>query len=66
MKLVILGSTSYKIITKNHTFWEHDYNKAKKIYDNLKKETPIVKLIIEQWEGEIGGEGVHSEDIIYE
>ncbi len=66
MKLVILGSTSYKIITKKNSYWEYDFKSAKKIYDKLKKETQTVKLIIEQWEGEIGGEGVHSEEIIYE
>ena len=66
MNLVILGTSSYKVLTQNAIYWEYDFKKAKLIYDKFKKKNKIVSLILEQWEGEIGGMGVHSEDVILE
>jgi len=65
MKLMILGTSSYKVITQNAVFWEYDFKKAKLIYDKFKKQKKLVKIILEQWEGEIGGTGVHSEDVLF-
>ena len=60
------GTTNYQILTDSRTFWEYEFSKAKLIFDNFKKKKQSVKLIIEYWEGEIGGDGVHSEHIIFE
>ena len=66
MKIQRLGTSDYKIITRDSVFWENDFNKAKFIYDRFKRKNKIVKIILEQWEGEIGGTGVHSEDILFD
>jgi len=66
MNALILGTTTYKIQTLNKVFWEYDFLKAKQIYDRFKKKNKLVKIILEQWEGEIGGDGVHSEDILFD
>ena len=66
MQLQISGTSDYKIITTDSVFWENDFKKAKFIYDRFKKKNKIVKIILEQWEGEIGGTGVHSEDILFD
>lgn len=66
MQTVIYGTTNYKVLTNDSVFWEYDFNQAKLIYDNLKDKKKSVRLIVEQWEGEIGGDGVFSEDIIFE
>ena len=66
MQHSVLGTIDYQVITDTKVFWEKDFSKAKKLFDRLKKEKRIVKLILEHWEGEIGGSGVHSEDILFE
>ena len=66
MQTVIYGTTNYKVLTNDSVFWEYDFNQAKLIYDNLRNKKKSVRLIVEQWEGEIGGDGVFSEDIIFE
>jgi len=65
MRNYVSGTVNYQIITDSAIFWENDFFKAKIIFDKYKKRKEIVKIILEQWEGEIGGDGVHSEDIIY-
>ena len=66
MKTHIFGTVSYQIITDSKVFWENDFLKAKERFDYYKKKKKLVKLILEHWEGEIGGTGVHSEEILYE
>jgi len=60
------GTINYQVLTETGIFWEHEFKKAKLIFDNYKEKKITVKLIIEYWEGEVGGDGVHSEHIIYE
>jgi len=64
MQLLTLGTVNYKILSQNKVFWEYDFKKAKLLYEELKKKNKFAKLILEQWEGEIGGDGVHSEDVL--
>lgn len=64
MQLLTLGTVNYKILSHNAVFWEYDFKKAKLLYEKLKKKNKFAELILEQWEGEIGGEGVHSEDVL--
>jgi len=66
MQYLTYGTTNYQILTDTEIFWEYEFSKAKLIFDNFKRNRKAVKLIIEYWEGEIGGDGVHSEHIIFE
>lgn len=66
MQTQVSGTSNYKILTAESVFWEYDFNKAKMIYDNFKSKKKVVKIILEQWEGEIGGTGVHSEEILFD
>ena len=64
--MLLKGTSSYKIYVDGKWFWENDFSLAKKIYEKYIKQKKKVKLILEQWEGEIGGDGEFSEDILFE
>lgn len=52
---------SYRISTLTKDIWEIDFEVAKEIFDALVKHNETVKLFVEEWEGEPGGEGEHSD-----
>ena len=60
------GTVNYQVLTDSGSFWEYDFLKAKSIFDNFKEKNKTAKIIIEYWEGEVGGEGEHSEHVIFE
>lgn len=66
MKRLVSGTSNYKVLTNESVFWEYDFQQAKRIYNRFKRKNKLVKIILEQWEGEIGGTGVHSEDVLFD